>query len=41
MEKAAFQNLLTNSLVEDTEYYFISLEKNLEKDGKKTVYSNL
>lgn len=41
MEKAAFQNLLTNSLVEDTEHYFISFEKNPEKDGEKTVYSNL
>lgn len=41
MEPAAFRRLLTNSLVEDTEHYFISFEKNPEKDGKKTVYSNL
>lgn len=41
MDPAAFRSLLTNSLVEDTEHYFISFEKNPEKDGKKTMYSNL
>ena len=40
MEEAAFQSLLTNSLVEDAEHYFISLPKEKE-EGKKTVYSNL
>ena len=41
MEPAAFRSLLTNSLVEDTEHYFASIQKNPVKDGKKTVYSNL
>ena len=41
MEPAAFRSLLTNSLVEDTEHYFISFEKNPEKDGKKTGFSTL
>ena len=40
MEEAAFQSLLTNSLVEDAEHYFISLPKEKE-EGKKPVYSNL
>ena len=40
LEEAAFQSLLTNSLVEDAEHYFISLQKEKE-EGKKTVYSNL
>ena len=40
MEPAAFRSLLTNSLVEDAEHYFISLQKEKE-EGKKTVYSNL
>lgn len=40
MEEAAFQSLLTNSLVEDAEHYFISLPKEKE-EGKKTVYSHL
>ena len=41
MEPAAFRRLLNNSLVEDTEHYFISFEKNPEKDGKKTGFSTL
>ena len=41
MESAAFRSLLTNSLVEDTEHYFASIQKDPVKDGKKTVYSNL
>ncbi len=41
MDPAAFRSLLTNSLVEDTEHYFISFEKNPEKDGKKTGFSTL
>ena len=41
MEPAAFRTLLTNSLVEDTEHYFASIQKNPEKSGKKTVYSTL
>lgn len=41
MEPAAFRSLLTNSLVEDTEHYFASIQKNPEKSGKKTVYSTL
>lgn len=41
MEPAAFRSLLTNSLVEDTEHYFISFEKNPEKDGEKTGFSTL
>lgn len=41
MEEVAFRSLLTNSLVEDTEHYFASIQKNPEKSGKKTVYSTL
>jgi hypothetical protein len=41
MEPAAFRSLLANSLVEDTEHYFIPIQKKPVKDGKKTVYSNL
>lgn len=40
LEEAAFRSLLTNSLVEDTEHYFISLQKEKES-GKRTSYSNL
>lgn len=41
MEPAAFRSLLANSLVEDTEHYFISMEKNPEKNEKKSIYSSL
>lgn len=41
MEPAAFRSLLANNLVEDTEHYFISMEKNPEKNEKKSIYSSL
>ena len=41
MEPAAFRSLLANSLVEDTEHYFISIQKKPVKNDKETVYSNL